>query len=149
MVFATSQSDLNLYRLLVVSAGGYVKLVDGGEFDVSRKMVAATKLADGDALAAVRVVTGQEHTVLATRAGYFLKCETESIPLMKKTAAGVRGMKLKKDDKVEAAFVTNPSDPSTVRFADREYDLSGLRVTGRGGTGQLHKNRVHSLSEGK
>ena len=43
IIYVTSQSDLNLYRVVFVTAQGMVKIVDGGEFDVAKRTVAATK----------------------------------------------------------------------------------------------------------
>ena len=39
-----SQTSLNLYRILFVTAQAMMKIVDGGEFDVAKRTVAATKL---------------------------------------------------------------------------------------------------------
>ena len=50
IILACSQSDLNLYRLLFVTANGYVKIVSGGEFETRMKTMNATKLAEGDTL---------------------------------------------------------------------------------------------------
>ena len=42
IVLAASQSDLNLYRMLFTTKMSMMKIVDGGEFDVSKRTVAAT-----------------------------------------------------------------------------------------------------------
>ena len=44
IVKIASQSELNLYRLLFVTKQGMCKIVSGGEFDVTKRTVAATKL---------------------------------------------------------------------------------------------------------
>ncbi len=41
LLLAVGQSDLNLYRLLFVTKQGMTKMVDGGEFDVMKRTVAA------------------------------------------------------------------------------------------------------------
>lgn len=46
-------SDMKKQRLLFATAQGMMKLVDGAEFEVSRKEIAATKLNDNDKLIAV------------------------------------------------------------------------------------------------
>ncbi|MEF2574866.1 MAG: DNA topoisomerase (ATP-hydrolyzing), partial [Eisenbergiella sp.] len=53
LLLAAGQSELNLYRLLFVTRQGMAKMVDGGEFDVMKRTVAATKLQDGDEVADV------------------------------------------------------------------------------------------------
>ena len=139
IVLATSQSDLNLYRLLFATAEGMVKVVDGGEFDVTRKTVAATKLSDKDEVAGVRVISGQQYAVFGTKEGYFLKCEIEQLPYMKKTAAGARGMKLSKGDRIEGVYVLHPSDSGQIRFHEKDLNIASLKVTGRGGKGSKLK----------
>ena len=44
LLLAAGQSELNLYRILFVTRQGMAKMVDGGEFDVMKRTVAATKL---------------------------------------------------------------------------------------------------------
>ena len=71
-----------------------MKIVDGGEFDVSKRMVASTKLQEGDEIVDVSVLKEQKDIILQTKDGYFLKFSLEEIPEKKKGAVGVRGMKL-------------------------------------------------------
>ncbi|MCD7819919.1 MAG: DNA topoisomerase, partial [Lachnospiraceae bacterium] len=72
------------------------------EFDVSKRTTAATKLQEGDQLLAVFAASEHAHIVLASENGYFLRFAVSEIPLKKKTAIGVRGMKLSEGD-----FVAN------------------------------------------
>jgi len=59
IVNIASQSELNLYRLLFVTKQGMCKIVSGGEFDVTKRTVAATKLGEGDELLDIEIV--REH----------------------------------------------------------------------------------------
>ncbi len=138
-VFAASQSELNLYQFLFATAQGAVKVVSGGEFDVTRRTVAATKLAEGDEVSAVAVVSGQSVAVLATKQGFVLKCPLDQIPVMKKTSAGSRGIKLSQGDVVVGAFVFHPSDVMNIRIGEKEFDVTGIRSTSRGGRGSKLK----------
>jgi len=106
-IYTASQSELNLYRLAFVTKQSMMKIVSGGEFDVTRKMVAATKLADDDKLVSVQVLTDLQSIVLKTRDGYFLKFNMDEIPEKGKTAIGVRGMKLTGSDYVEGVYYLN------------------------------------------
>ncbi|MBQ9614492.1 MAG: DNA topoisomerase 4 subunit A [Lachnospiraceae bacterium] len=135
IVCITSQSVLNLYRVLFVTKEGMIKLVDGGEFDVTRKAVAATLLGDKDTVVSVVPVSGEQSVVLQTKAGFFLKFPMEEIPMQKKTARGVRGIKLGKDDEVEMAYVLKTGESNTVVYHDHEVDLNHLKTTARGGKG--------------
>ena len=138
IVCVASQSDLNLYRLLFVTKQGFVKLVDGGAFDVTRKSVLSTSLDEDDRVAAVLPVTGQNQLVLATEGGYVLRMELEEVPMQKKTARGVIGMRLGKNDAIERAWIFTKADAPKVTFHDRELDLSRLRTAARGGRGTKH-----------
>ena len=135
MVYITNQSELNLYRLVFVTAQGYVKMVSGGEFDVTRLTIQASKLEDDDRLVMVHAVTDQNALVLQTKEGFFLKYALEEVPEQKKNARGVKGIKLSAKDEVEDAWVLRPGEANTVTFHDREVDLNHLKSTARGGKG--------------
>ena len=64
IVKIASQSELNLYRLLFVTKQGMCKIVSGGEFDVTKRTVAATKLGEEDELLDIEVVTEHQHIIL-------------------------------------------------------------------------------------
>ena len=94
IVYITSQTQLNLRQVVFVTAQSMVKLVSGGEFDVSKRTVAATKLAEGDQVLSVMPLEEQSQVILQTKEGFFLKFGIEEIPEQKKAALGARGMKL-------------------------------------------------------
>lgn len=71
LLLAVGQSDLNLYRLLFVTKQGMTKMVDGGEFDVMKRTVAATKLQEGDEVANVCVYQDQKYIILQSKDGIF------------------------------------------------------------------------------
>ncbi len=55
IVFICEANRLIDKKILFTTASGMMKLVDGGEFDVSRRTVAATKLADGDSVISIQI----------------------------------------------------------------------------------------------
>ena len=87
-VFDSEQ--MRFARLLFATAQGMIKKVDGTEFQVSKRTTAATKLQEGDSLAAVKVISENQNVVLRTRNGYFLRFPAEDVPVKKKAAVGVR-----------------------------------------------------------
>lgn len=135
VIYITNQSELNLYRLVFVTAQGYVKIVSGGEFDVTRLTIQATRLDEDDRLVMAGAITDQQNIVLRTQEGFFLKYSLEEIPEQKKTARGVRGIRLSAKDVVEDAWILNPNVPNTIAFHDREIDLNHFKSTARGGKG--------------
>ena len=103
-IYITSQKELNLCRVIFATAQSMLKVVDGGEFDVTKRTVAATKLAEGDCVVNVAALTDQRNIVLQTRGGFFLRFSIDEIPEKKKGAIGVRGMKLADKDVVENVY---------------------------------------------
>ena len=135
IVMACSQTDLNLYRILFVTEKGLVKIVSGGEFETRLKTVNATKLVEGDQLVYAGVITDQKYAVLMTRNGYLLKFPLEQITEMKKAAAGVQGIKLSKEDLVEAAVLARDKEVKPLVHRDTEIDLNEVRTGVRNGRG--------------
>ena len=135
LLLAVGQSDLNLYRLLFVTKQGMTKMVDGGEFDVMKRTVAATKLQEGDEVANVCVYQDQKYIILQSKDGFFLRFEVEEIPEKKKNAVGVRGMKLSDGDEIEAVFYTKPGDETSVEYKSRTLVLNQLKPAHRDSKG--------------
>ncbi|MBO4337752.1 MAG: DNA topoisomerase, partial [Lachnospiraceae bacterium] len=131
----TSKSELNLYRLIFVTAKANMKIVDGGEFDVNKKIVASTKLADDDTLVSVALLREFRDVVLQSRSGFFLKFHINEIPEKKKAAVGVRGMKLEADDVIENVYYTIGLDPAQITFKDKNFDSDRIRLAKRDGKG--------------
>ena len=130
-----SQSELNLCRVIFTTKMGMIKVVDGGEFDVMKRTVAATKLQDGDEVKDVTVLKEQQTVVLQTHKGFFLRFAVEEIPEKKKAAVGVRAIRLSPEDFVEAVHFTEPGKDGSIPFGDRELELSRLKIAKRDGKG--------------
>jgi DNA gyrase subunit A len=127
VVAVTSQTSLNLYRVLFATKLSMLKIVDGGEFDVSKRTVAATKLQEGDEVISVTVLNEQKDIVLQSAEGFFLKFDLEEIPEKKKGAVGVRGMKLGARDYVENVYFTGIW-AKTITYKEKEIELSKLKM---------------------
>ncbi len=130
-----SQTELNLYRLLFVTKQAMMKVVDGGEFDVSKRLVAATKLADGDEVLDVSILKEQRNIVLQSAEGFFLRFPIEEIPEKKKGAIGVRGMKLGEKDFLEAVYYTQNAVESAIKYKNKKLILNNLKPGKRDGKG--------------
>ena len=103
--------SLSKEQLLFVSREGYVKLVDGAEFETANKTVVATKLGDEDAVTAVLVLgKGKQEVLLLSGENYALRFYAEETPQMKKNARGVRGMRLGSGDYVQKALLLPPME---------------------------------------
>ncbi|MBO5472967.1 MAG: DNA topoisomerase 4 subunit A [Lachnospiraceae bacterium] len=131
IVYAASQSDLNLYRVIFATKQAMLKIVDGGEFDVAKRTVAATKLQEGDEVISVAAYKEQRHIILQSREGYFLRFLVEDIPEKKKGAVGVRGMKLGAKDELEAVYFTRGVDDSAIEYKEKRVELNKLKLGSR------------------
>jgi len=126
--------------LLFVTKKAFVKRVCASEFIVSKRTIAATKLSDGDELLTVinlyehksalalttdgsgqmSLDTGAEDqtVVLESKAKYKLRFPLSEIPAKKKTAVGVRGMKLGEGDVLKSAEVVKGKVKGTIGHRD-------------------------------
>ena len=135
IVAVASQSELNLYRIIFVTKQSMMKIVDGGEFDVMKKTVAATKLADDDEVVSVCVIREQTHIVLRSAEGYFLRFQIDEIPEKKKGAIGVRGMKLGAKDFVEEVYYHKNMVESIIEYKEKEITLNSIKLLKRDSKG--------------
>jgi DNA gyrase subunit A len=135
IVYITSQSELNLKQVLFVTAQSMMKIVDGGEFDVAKRTVAATKLNDGDTVLSVTTLYDQKNIVLQSKEGYFLRFSVEEIPEKKKGAVGVRGMKLGEKDRLEAVYYTQNTVETTIEYKSKNLVLNSIKLGKRDGKG--------------
>ena len=128
LVYVTSQTELNLCQVVFVTAQSMVKIVDGGEFDVSKRTVAATKLSDGDKVVNVCAVHEQKNIILQSKDGFFLRFSIEEIPEKKKGAIGVRGMKLGDKDFIENVYYTRNAIESFIEYKGKNIILNNLKL---------------------
>ncbi len=131
IIYITSQTELNLRQVVFVTAQSMMKLVDGGEFDVSKRTVAATKLSEEDRVVSVMSVLEQRNIVLQTREGFFLRFSLEEIPEKKKGAVGVRGMKLGQKDEVEHVYYTLNGVETSIEYKGKKVLLNNLKAAKR------------------
>ena len=135
IVAVFDSEQMRFARLLFATAQGMIKQVDGTEFQVSKRTTAATKLQEGDSLAAVKVISENQNVVLRTRNGYFLRFPAEDVPVKKKAAVGVRGIRLQKKDELEEAYLFEEGTEAKAMFGEKEVTLNRLKLARRDGTG--------------
>jgi DNA gyrase subunit A len=124
-------NEIRKKKLLFATRNGMVKLVDGSEFDVSKRTTAATKLSEGDELIYAGTVEEEDSLVLQSDRNYFLRIHAMDIPEKKKTAIGVRGMKTEEGERLASAYLVKPDDIQVVRIKDREVNLNRLHLSRR------------------
>ena len=136
IIFAEDLSTVLLGKYLFVTADGMCKVTSGTEFDVSsRRTVQATKLNDEDRIVSIRKVRNEENVILQSSNNYFIRFLLSEIPEMKKTAAGVKGMRLDGKEKVENAYITEAVSEDAITVGSKTVSLNSVKLLGRGGKG--------------
>ena len=108
-------------EILFVTAGGKVKVVPAAEFQAKKTKIAACGLAEGDQLiAASPVGPARPNLLLVSEKGMSICFARESIPLQGRTAKGVGGISLAKDDTLRFAVQTD-AQGSLVCFSEEGY----------------------------
>ncbi len=133
ILFCCVANDLTAKKFLFATEQALVKIVSGEEFVTANRMVAATKLTDGDKVAVIRLVNQESEIVLQSKDGMFLKFTMEEIPLLKKNTRGVRGMKLEKNDTLEQVYL--PGTDIIIMYKEKEVHLNRLKLAKRDGKG--------------
>ena len=122
-------------KYIFVTKQGMIKVVDGSEFLVAKRSVAATKLQEEDELLDVQVVMENQHIVLRTKNEYFLRFPVADIPEKKKAAVGVRGIKLQRKDELEGIYLFEEGREAKIIYNEKEITLNRLKLAKRDGTG--------------
>lgn len=127
--------------LLMVTKHGVVKKVAASSFaDVRRNGLIAINLASGDELYAARLVEKGQTIMIVTQDGQSIHFSESQARAMGRTAAGVRAIKLRKDDAVVGVdVVTDPKDAQVMVMSEKGYGkrtkIGEYKVQGRGGSG--------------
>ena len=135
IVFLTTAASLPSHTFLFATKGALLKQVPGEEFETNNRMVAAAKLSEGDQLASVQLMDGAREIVLQTDHGVFLRFSAEEIPLQKKNAKGVRGIKLSKGEQLEKVYLLGENTENIAVYKEKQVHLNRLKVSRRDGTG--------------
>lgn len=135
VVYMCDELQLRYAKLLFATKQGMIKKVKGNEFQVAKRTIAATKLQEDDEVISVQVITDDQHVVLQTKDGYFLRFSAQEVAEKKKAAVGVRGIKLRKNDELEQIYLFYEGTEHKISYGDRELTLNRLKVAKRDGTG--------------
>ena len=126
-----SMEELKERKLLFATKDSMLKVVDGSEFETSKRTVAATKLGENDRVLLAEPIEGTEQLVLQSREGYFLRFSVSEVPGKKKGAAGVRGMRLGEGDHLEAVYLYQAGREETITYKEKQLVLNKLKSGSR------------------
>ena len=130
-IFVADLQEITGIKLLFGTKTAMLKIVDGAEFDVAKRTTAATKLAAGDEVLLVERLTGNETIIMQSENNFFLRIPASSVPEKKKSAVGVRGMKLGGEDTLTAVYLLGEEESRSVMTGGKEVALHRLRTGSR------------------
>lgn len=141
-----SMDDMTKYKYLVmVTNQGTIKKTELDDFkNVRRSGLIALKLKPDDMLQWVRPSNGQDDIIIATSQGQAIRFRETDVRDMGRTAAGVRGMRLKSNDVIVGMDVVSPDLVKkkvlellvvSKNGLGKRTEISEYKVQGRGGSG--------------
>ena len=137
IIYVNVKSALAGKTLIFATRDAMVKFVETSEFETANKLVAATKLGEGDRLIEIREMAYETDIVFETHDGYFLRCSLSDIPLQKKNSKGVIGIRLGKCDTLEHFYLLG-TEPVEITYRKKPLSLNRLKIAGRAGKGTKH-----------
>ncbi|UQS82125.1 DNA gyrase subunit A [Bombilactobacillus folatiphilus] len=125
--------------LFFVTKQGTAKRTALAEFQNIRKNgLRAITLKDGDSLDNVMLTNGQNNILIGTHLGYAVTFSETAVRVMGRTAAGVRGIRLREEDYVVGSAILTPNSEVLV-ISENGYGkrtpAAQYPIKGRGGKG--------------
>ena len=131
VVYLAGLEHVSSHRMLFGTKYAMIKVVDGMEFVVAKKTMAATKLGEEDEVLTVCPLEENDTLVMATKKDMFLRIDCAQIPQKKKGAVGVRGMKLAAGDELKSIHVLHEGEEKEVEVKGKPVALHRLHVGNR------------------
>ena len=129
------------YLVMATEKGTVKKTVLSAYGNVRKGGINAINLAMGDRLIEVMMTDGNNDIVLGTRNGFAIRFHEKDVRNMGRTATGVRGVRLSKDDIVVGMLVIKHQGATILVVTENGYgkrsDIKDYRITRRGGKGVI------------
>ncbi len=128
--------------LMIATRNGQIKRTALSAYSRPRKGgIQATGLGEGDFVIGVAVTSGSNQIVLGTKEGQAIRFNEADTRTMGRTAAGVRGIKLREGDKVVDMVIIEP-ESTLLTVCENGYgkrtSFDEYRMQTRGGTGIIN-----------
>lgn len=140
VVIVPKKTDKASEGFMLVTEGGTVKKVAAEQFeDVRRSGIIAISLDPGDRLIAALAVSKGDSLSLVTARGQSIRFKESDVRAMGRSAAGVTGMKLQKNDRIADADVITDEKADLLVMTDQGYGkrtpITEYKVQKRAGSG--------------
>jgi len=134
MALEKKDIELGIKNLVMVTQNGIIKKTQLEEFKNVRKSgLIAIKLRKDDFLKKVARSTGQNEIILATKKGQSIRFKEQDVRAMGRPASGIRGIRLRKGDKVVGMdVIENPKaqipKPSPAQILPKAKLVAGRQI---------------------
>lgn len=148
--------EIDEYKFLtMVTIKGNIKKTPVSDFKNIRKSgLIAIKLKKDDGLEWIEPSTGKDEIILVTAKGQAIRFKESQVRSMGRSAAGVRGIKLKTGDRVVGMDIVNShlaKDGQLLTIMSKGYgkrsNISNYKIQGRGGSGIKTANITDKTGE--
>ncbi|MCL4400066.1 DNA gyrase subunit A, partial [Patescibacteria group bacterium] len=129
--------------LVMITKNGVVKKTPLEDFEnVRRTGIIALKLSSDDSLSWVKLSGGSDEIILTTTTGQAIRFKEKDIRSMGRTAGGVKGINLKKNDSISGADIIPQKSVNELKLLvvsangfGKQTNLKEYKIQKRGGSG--------------
>lgn len=138
--------------ILMCTKNGTIKKTDLMSYNnIRQNGIIAINLNDGDEMIRAEITDGSHDVILATRNGMACRFRESEVRSMGRTATGVRGINLSKDDIVVSMVVIRRPDEQIIVVGEKGYGkrtkYEDFRLTKRGAKGVIAMNITPKTGE--
>ena len=134
-IYLSTLKDVVVKKLMFVTKQGMMKQVYGTEFEVLKRTVVATKLNENDSLLSISPIVDERNVALISKDGYAIRFSVDEVPIKKKSAVGVRGIKLLSGDEITDVFYLSMEDNPVCKVKGRNVEVNKIKLTMRDSKG--------------
>ena len=143
-VLSMSATKNSKYFIMVTSQGTIKKVALEDFANVRRSGLIAINLHEGDDLEWVKPTSGKDEVSIVTKNGQSIRFEEADVRAMGRAASGVRGIKLKKDDRVIGMDIIDKELAKKGKYTlftlselglGKQTNIKEFKVQNRGGSG--------------
>ncbi len=128
--------------MLITKNGNIKKTKADAFFEVRANGLIAINLKDSDLLVDARFISDEDEVILISKKGKAIHFKTSDIREMGRTAGGVRGMKLGKDDEIVSLSIVVPENKERAKILvisangyGKQTAVADFKIQNRGGSG--------------
>ncbi len=135
-----SVDDYSEGDVFFATKNGLIKRTALAEYDVRNKKIVACGLAEGDSIISVNLLKGESDWLIVSKAGMAIRFSSPDVSSMGRSAKGVKGITLGKEDSVVMASPINEQDDIAI-FTELGYAkltrVYNFETQHRGGKGVI------------